>query len=241
MITIEPPSLGEGTAKQQLEALRGYLYRTAQQLTWAFSVLQSQEESEAGSAPTAAPRPQAPDSSPQQVFSNIKQLIIKSADIVKAYGDVIEKRLEGSYVASSQFGSFREETSQLINANSRGLSQLFQLSQQLDAEVNALQEKNQSVSAYLKSGLLQEGERPVYGLEIGQRNLVDGKPVFDRFARFTADRLSFFDSSDVEVAYISDYRLYITNAQVSGTLELAGRFRIFYQNGLTVQWTGGRA
>ena len=80
---------------------------------------------------------------------------------------------------------------------------------------------------------------PVYGLEFGQTNSVDGETVFDKFARFAADRLSFFDSNDVEVAYISDYKLYITNAEISGSLWLSGKFKIYYNGGLAFQWIGG--
>jgi hypothetical protein len=91
--------------------------------------------------------------------------------------------------------------------------------------------------------LLYETEEgvPVYGLEIGQTNSVDGATVFDKFARFAADRLSFFDSNDVEVAYISDYKLYITNAEISGSLWLSGKFKIYYNGGLAFQWIGGES
>ena len=236
MITIEPPSLGEGNTREQLQNIKSYLYRTAQQLSWAFSVLDGKDSHIQAEQPQA--RADAQKESPQQTFAGIRQLIVKSADIVNAYSDIIEKRLEGTYVAQSQFGLFREKTSQHFKADSQSITRLFSKNQQLQTAVDALEHKNQSVSAYLKSGLLQE-DGPVYGLEIGQQNLVEGKETFDKFARFTADRLSFFDRSDVEVAYISDYRLYISNAMVTGSLELAGRFRLSYQNGLSFQWIGG--
>ena len=236
MITIEPPSLGEGSTREQLEKIRSYLYRTSQQLTWAFSVLDQKDSQPGQSLPERKPGSQQP----QQVFAGIKNLIVKSADIVNAYSDIIEKRLEGTYAAQSEFGSFREKTSQQLKADSQGISQLFSRNQQLQADINALEQKNSQVSAYIKTGLLREGKSPLYGLEIGQQNRVDGVETFDKFARFTSDRLSFFDSSDVEVAYISDYRLYITNAHVTGSLDLGGKFRVFCQNGLVFQWTGGK-
>ena len=100
-----------------------------------------------------------------------------------------------------------------------------------------------ATNAYLKSGLLDSKSdgTAVYGLEIGQTNSIGGETVFDKFARFTADRLSFFDSNDVEVAYISDYKLYITNAEITGSLWLSGRFKICYNGGLAFQWIGGGA
>ena len=97
------------------------------------------------------------------------------------------------------------------------------------------------IYGYAQRGFLyyKENGTPVYGLEIGQTNSVDGQNVFDKFARFASDRLSFFDSNDVEVAYISDYKLYITNAEITGSLWLSGKFKIYYNGGLAFQWIGG--
>lgn len=96
-----------------------------------------------------------------------------------------------------------------------------------------------AVNANIKSGLLyyDENEVPVYGLEIGQRNYIDGVEVFNKFARFTAGRLSFYDQNGYEVAYISDYKIYITHAEVTGTLKLGG-YLIDTTKGLTFKWVG---
>lgn len=80
------------------------------------------------------------------------------------------------------------------------------------------------VSANLKSGILYYNDAgiPVYGLEVGQRTKVDGVEVFNKFARFTADKLSFYDQNEREVAYISDRKLYITHVEVTGTFRMGG-------------------
>lgn len=108
-------------------------------------------------------------------------------------------------------------------------------------KVDELYTQSILTSAYIKTGLLyyaQDGSA-VYGLEIGQTNTVDGQTVFDKFARFSSDRLSFFDRNGAEVAYISDYKLYITNAEITGSLRIVDRFKIYYNNGLAFQWIGG--
>ena len=240
MVTIEQPRLHGENVKDQLQQLQSYLSRTAQQLQWAFDTLQTGETAApaVGSTKTAS----AADSfSPQAVFGGIKNLIIKSADIVNAYSDEIGKRLEGVYTAKSDFGTFQQETSQKFAANSQRMDQLFSSHQQISQTVEGLWNQAIDTNSYVRTGYLGEGSDGIgiYGLEIGQQDQVDGKTVFDRFARFTANRLSFFDSSNVEVAYISDYRLYITNAQISGSLHIGGRFRIYSGGGLIFQWTGG--
>lgn len=107
--------------------------------------------------------------------------------------------------------------------------------------VDKLYAASVQTNAYIKTGLLYENPdgTAVYGLEIGQTNDVNGVNIFSKFARFSADRLSFYDRNDTEVAYISDYKLYITNAEITGSLTLANKFKIYYRGGLAFQWIGG--
>ena len=177
--------------------------------------------------------------SPQETFAGIKNLIIKSADIVESYSETIRKQLDEVYTAKSEFGTYREKTSQELSANARGVQQLFTSAAEISRAVDSLTAENAATRAYIRTGCLKEGPFPIYGLEIGQRSSLDGREVFRKYARFTADRLSFYDGSDVEVAYISDYQLYITGAQVAGTFKIGGRFQLAFDQGLTFQWTGG--
>lgn len=235
-IELEHPPRAEGSLRDQLQSLHSYLSRTSQQLQWAFETLEA-GKGESIRLPQNLPR----EKSPREIFSGIKSLIIQSADIVDAYDQQIRKRLEGEYAAASEFGTFRQETVQQLEANSQELKQLFLSEEKLQSQVDGLEQENRSTAAYLRSGKLEEGDFPVYGLEIGQTNRQNGQQVFKKFARFTPDRLSFFDGSNVEVAYISDFRLFITDASVAGTLQLGGRFQASFENGLIFKWTGGNS
>lgn len=95
------------------------------------------------------------------------------------------------------------------------------------------------VNANIKTGLIDHDDNgiPIYGLEIGQKNTINGVEVFNKFARFSAGRLSFYDNNGTEVAYISDYKLYITHAEVKGTLKLGG-YLVDTSNGVTFKWVG---
>ena len=80
---------------------------------------------------------------------------------------------------------------------------------------------------------------PVYGMEVGQRTEIDGEEVFDKFARFTSDRLSFYDQNDNEVAYISDRKLYITHVEVKGTFRMGGFVDSTLSDGsIVTKWVG---
>ncbi len=272
MIDIRQPNISAGTDKEQLLQMRSYLYQLAQQLQWAFSTVSGGGGTgQAGPVPaTSGGQSTGGRVNPQKTFAALKDLIIKSADIVEAYYSEINKKLEGVYVAQSDFGIYAEETSNEIKANNTSIEQLFANNRTIITTVSSLESNVQNASeavnrlfrenselaqeleklyaatietkAYIKTGLLYEDDSgiPVYGLEIGQTNDVNGENVFSKFARFSADRLSFYDRNDTEVAYISDYRLYITNAEITGTLSLTGRFKIYYDHGLAFQWIGGK-
>jgi len=239
-ITIQTPNITAASDTERLRQMQSYLYQMARQLQWAFDTLQTGGAAAASPAMAEAGRQPATQAD-QDTFAGIKDLIIKSADIVNAFSAQITRRLEGRYVARSDFGTYTEETAQELRQTSTDIHQLFTNVRTLSDTVEELYSSTVGASAYLRSGLLCEDSSgtPVYGLEIGQTNSIGGERVFDKFARFTADRLSFFDSNDTEVAYISDYKLYITNAEITGSLFLSGRFKLWYNGGLAFQWIGG--
>lgn len=132
---------------------------------------------------------------------------------------MINTRLEGLYVAQSDFGTYTEETVQDIEANSTGIKQLFTNVQEIITDVENVEHTLIEVNAHIKTGILYYDDDgvPVYGLEVGQRTEIDGEEVFNKYARFTSNKLSFYDQNDNEVAYISDRKLYITHIEVTGS------------------------
>ena len=198
------PNITAPDTAGKLNQLQRYLYALVEQLNWELGT---------ASAPATPQTIAAPTPAPAETFSSIKSLIIKSADIVQAYSDKITQTLEGKYVAQSEFGTFSEETAQVLEQTSKEVEQHFSNLQRIESTLIG-------VNAYLRSGLLyyDAGGAPIYGLEVGQQTQVDGETVFNKYARFTAGKLSFYDANDNEVAYISGYKLHITNVGVGGTL-----------------------
>ena len=97
------------------------------------------------------------------------------------------------------------------------------------------------VDSHIHFGLLyyDDDEIPVYGIEIGQTNYVNGVEVFEKYTRFTADRVSFYDQNNNEVAYISDYKLYIANVEIIDTLKMGGFVDTVQPNGdIVTRWVG---
>ena len=206
-IEIRPPQLTGGTPKEQLGQLQRYLTALAQQLQFAFDAVQ-------GGNPeimtAAAPQPQVQQR--QETLRQLKALILKSAQVTQVLEQQVGKRLEGKYVAVSQFGTYCQETSQTLEANSRELRQTFQNVQQLESTVAGLGSAVREVNASIRTGEIADG---VYGVEIGQQEREDGIIRFRRYARLTAEKLSFYDSNEIEVAYVSNRRLYVTAAEIA--------------------------
>lgn len=275
------PNITGTTEREQLSQLKSFLHQHIDQLQWALNnavvsnnnaVVTPNPKSLKATYDVAAIQE---TESPEVTFASIKPLIIKSAEIIEAYYEEINKKLVGEYVAQSDFGVFEEQTSQDVFENSTNINRSFSNIQEIktgmDSSLEALSgeidqvdtmvkkvETNTSseiqglktaletlnfslveVTANIKSGLLYTDDNgiPVYGLEVGQKNIVDGVEVFNKYARFTAGRLSFYDQNGAEVAYISDYKLYITHAEVRGTLKLGG-YIVDTTNGLTFKWVG---
>lgn len=240
---IRLPNINGKTEVAQLGQIKSYLFQLVEQLQFIVNDIDV-----ASGYVVSANAPKSTESEKTEAkidaeatFNAIKSLIIKSADIVDAYYEEIDKRLEGAYVASSDFGVYSENTAQTITENSTAIDNLFANLQEILSDIENIEHALIDVNAHIRTGLLYYDDRgiPVYGLEIGQRNIVDGEEVFNKYARFTADRLSFYDQNDTEVAYISDYKLYIRNVEITSTYKIGGFLDSVMPNGdVVTKWVG---
>jgi len=201
--------------------IQSFLHQLIDDLNFALQDIDSQATQTREIATTATTSNAKEEKNPKASFDEIKSLIIKSADVVQAFYDEFSKRLEGSYVAQSDFGTYTQETSNTIKETSEGLSLQFNNLQEIIADIDI--PRLIDVQATIRAGVLDEVDGvPIYGLEVGQETEVEGEKKFRAYARFTSNRMSFYDSNDVEVAYISDRRLHITHAEITGSLTLGG-------------------
>lgn len=150
----------------------------------------------------------------------------------------LETNLKGRYVAQGDFGTFAEDTNARIKANAEAIDQKYEDIQSLRSEVDEVAGAVVAVNANIRTGLLYyDNGTPVYGVEVGQRTQLNGTEVFNKYARFISNRLSFYDQGGNEVSYISDYKLYITNAVVTGNLQVGG-YMLDTGKGLGFKWIG---
>ena len=236
MMDIRMPNITATTPQGQMEQVRSYLFQMVQQLNFSLKAVED-KALEAQTAAEGSAKNEVQQA--QSTFNSIKGLIIKSADIVNAYTEVISHQLEGQYVAKSDFGTFLNTTIADIQADSEAIEQKYGNFQEI---LDALGERVSEIAAnaYIRSGLLDYSDdgHGIYGIEIGQTDTEDGVVTFNRYSRFTSDGLSFFDNNGIETAYIKNSTLYITNAVVKGTLQV-GKYVLDPTYGLALLWMGG--
>jgi hypothetical protein len=236
------PNITGTNEREMMVQMKSYLYQLVDQLQYALNNIGASSVAVVTQKPSVVHQTNSGSADPVAMFNDIKSLIIKSADIVNAYYYEITTRLEGKYVAESDFGSFAEQTEQAISQSSTDIEQLFTNLQTIITDIENISFTLAEVNAHIRSGLLYTGDDgiPVYGLEIGQRNSIDGVEVFNKYARFTSDRLSFYDQNDTEVAYISDYKLYIRNVEITLSYKIGGLVDTVMPNGdVVTKWVGG--
>lgn len=237
MSKIRLPNITAATEREQLMQVKSYLHQLVQELNWALSSLET-------GGNTSVKQTSSNGITKEELatsFNALKSLIIKSSETVQAYSEEAERRYESLYVARSDFGTYTETAAQTIQENAAAVESLYENVQKIVTDIDSLEHSLIAVNANIKSGLLYYGEDgvPVYGLEVGQRTKIDGEEVFDKFARFTSDRLSFYDHNDNEVAYISDRKLYINHAEIKSSFRMGGFMDTVLADGsIVTKWVG---
>lgn len=300
-LNLRLPNITGMTEKEQILEIRNYLFQLVSELQLAFNDQATFSNNSTVVSQQSAHSVDTSDMNASAMFSVLKPLIIKSADIVNVYYEKLYTKLSQDYLAQSVFGTYKEQATQAIEANATAIDQAFTNIQTIDTDLQGIFTEIQTtdtkvseevsgikqniedtakalsdsindtaselsesidnvsgdlseqiaalaqsvdailtVNAYIKSGLLYYNDDglPVYGVEVGQTNNVNGEDVFKKFARFTSDRLSFYDQNNTEVAYISDYKLYITSVEILYNL-IGGGFILDFSRGFTLKYAGG--
>jgi chromosome segregation ATPase len=182
----------------------------------------------------------------QVLVSNVQD----SLEEAKSATEDLNKSLSNASAEISNVGqglnAANSDISDLKNGATNLSADLAALNEALDRVKEKANELNTTIletQAHIKTGIIDKrvddagNEFPVIGIEIGQIDTANGNEVLRRFARFTSGKLSFYDQNNIEIAYISNYKLYITNAEITGTLKLGG-FVVETSGGLRIKWAG---
>lgn len=238
MINIRLPNINSSTTdREQLEQIKRYLFQFAEDLNYAVNVIDNNQSSisdqiiKASESSTKVKTSEAVN----EQFNSIKPLIIKSADIVNSYYEQINSLLKGEYEALSDYGNFKQTTELRLQEASDGITENYELLEKIG-------DWKRNTEAYIRTGWLNSdntSETPVYGMEIGQETQINGESFFKKFARYTSDKITFFDGYGNEMGYLSGKTLYINNIIVKGVIYLGNVKFDTSQGGVAAKWAEG--
>lgn len=240
MIDLRLPNIQGKTEAEQMAQMKSYLYQLVEQLNWALNTVESVQAGNASAPVVYQQGEPATAADAESTFNSIKALIIKSADIVKAYEETIFTDFNGKYFAESDFGTYLEETNKKVDDNSKYTKETYSRVETIDSRVKGVENEVKTTNAYIQRGLLNNGE---YGIEIGETS-EDG--AFHHYARFTSEKLSFHNVNGDEVAYIGSGDvdkddtncLYVTGRAVfQGAVHFRG-YKMDTSDGLAFTWIG---
>ena len=240
-IDIRFPNITATTADGQIVQMQSYMHQLVQQLNWALNTI---GEAQGGNTSNVVVNNTGNEIAPNEAedtFNSIKALIIKSADIVKAYEETILSNFNGKYFADSDFGTYLEETSRSIEENSKGVYEVYTNVQTItntsgDGRLDNVESDVRTTNACIKRGYLGDDKdtgEAVYGVAVGE---TDQSGVYKKYAWFTADKLTFFDESDNPVAYIGAGCLYILGKSVFLGEQQLGGYKIDTSDGVAFTW-----
>jgi hypothetical protein len=217
----------QGSDKEQLAQIRSYLFQLREQLQWAFENVESSDSKGAEKTTViqqnttqTVTRPPTSEEA-EATFSAIKNLIIKSADIVDAYYENINQRLTSIYVAQGDYGEFKEEVTASVTANANNI---IMEQQKIETLSQVYQNKENAAviaksSGFIKTGFLGDSK---YGVEIGQRTETESGEQLRGSARFVTDGIEFDDENGTKSAWLTKNRLHANEVEVGQKQQLGG-------------------
>lgn len=223
--------------------MQSYMHQLVEQLNWALNTVSNAQNGNYSNIVIEKSRKNISPEEAEDTFNAIKALIIKSADIVRAYEETMKTTYKGEYIAISEFGTYMEETDRTIEENSKYTNEVFTNVQTITnasggGRLDVLEKETRETNAYIKRGLLEydENGNAIYGVEVGE---TDEDGSYTKYARFKSDRLSFYDADSNEVAYIGAGCLFIRGKTVFlGEVQFGG-YKADTTDGLAFTWVGG--
>lgn len=253
MIDIRLPNITATDEAGQIAQMRSYLYQFAEQLQWALNTIEGGTGSEQIVLKNSAGEvvEMTDDKKAYDTFNSIKDLIIKSADVVEAYAEKIDSllNLKGKYVAQSDFGTYKEETETKWSATPKYVEGKFVVTEtsegdtvEKEYDIDDLESKIRGQEGSIRVGTVTttlEDDESTTGIEIGSFDQLDDVEE-KRYATFSAAGVELYDGSkdSAPMVTISKSKITIRSAEFDEFVRL-GKYRVDLNNGIAFKWVGG--
>lgn len=215
-----PPIL-QGEAEEQLQQLYAYLGTVSDKLNSALMTITIEQMT----PETQEAIRYAGGEKSDRNTATLKELIIKSANVVRTEMDEIRTQLERNITAvSDEYGELYENLRNDVDLNAEGLTQVFSSVTTITDEMGNVAERQQEIDSFIKVGrFTPPGESDeVTGVAIGEGN--------DIYAAFTENELAFY-MNNTKVAYFSSNIFHIANGEITQTLKMGNHIWKIMSNG----------
>ena len=191
---------------------------------------------------------------PYCISVEVGNILDRGLEGVYSYMDERVESLSSTYVARSDFGTYREDINQRITANSTKIEQQFAFASEIQANTNRVEVDfaayKTNVEGYIRQGIVgYDGTIPIIGIAIGQDIRTTGtsveteQGVFDEIDKrsnmsvWTTEKLSFYIGGQ-EAAYFSNGKLTVSQI-ATDRITGSGKWDVSFTNGVKFKWIGG--
>ena len=191
---------------------------------------------------------------PYCISGEVGNILNRGLEGVYSYMDERVESLSSTYVARSDFGTYRENINQRITANSTKIEQQFAFASEIQANTNRVEVDfaayKTNVEGYIRQGIVgYDGTIPIIGIAIGQdiRTTQTGvetdRGVFDEIDKssnmsvWTTEKLSFYIGGQ-EAAYFSNGKLTVSQI-ATDRITGSGKWDVSFTSGVKYKWIGG--
>ena len=191
---------------------------------------------------------------PYCISVEVGNILNRGLEGVYSYMDERVESLSSTYVARSDFGTYREDIDQRITANSTKIEQQFAFASEIQANTNRVEVDfaayKTNVEGYIRQGIVgYDGTIPIIGIAIGQDIRTTGtsveteRGVFDEIDKrsnmsvWTTEKLSFYIGGQ-EAAYFSNGKLTVSQI-ATDRITGSGKWDVSFTSGVKYKWIGG--
>ena len=179
--------------------------------------------------------------------------IRKSIDGLKIENKDLSGKVAGLDIKTDEIRTYVEETYVSETEFTTYKSEMTQTSNNVELRFQKVEGDIRDTKANIRIGELEQKAdgTPVFGIELGQQTEEGDETTFDKYARFTSEKLSFFDGNANEVTQIGDKKMSVTNVEIIaspntenkeyGTLKQGDFVDSTREDGsIVTKWVGGK-
>ena len=191
---------------------------------------------------------------PYCISVEVGNILNRGLEGVYSYMDERVESLSSTYVARSDFGTYREDINQRITTNSTKIEQQFAFAAEIQANTNRVEVDfaayKTNVEGYIRQGIVgYDGTIPIIGIAIGQDIRTTGtsveteRGVFDEIDKrsnmsvWTTEKLALYIGGQ-EAAYLSNGKLTVSQI-ATDRITGSGKWEVSFTSGVKYKWIGG--